>query len=182
MESIAGNAKWRVEQGYGLRPTPEVMALNDEFFAIKARIRAADAALVGASIAKVFIENPWLKRFTIKSDPTQEYDDSGGSYRCINANVTDISVVPGATLPEEFAEDGDSDSSRLEDWLLEQVEDFNGQIYDVLNEEGSYEDQKIELDRASIQDLIGRGDVDGCDAFMRLFPDHLSVVVTEQPA
>lgn len=182
MESIAGNAKWWVEQGYGLRQTPEVMALNDEFFAIKARVRAADAALVGAIIAKVFIDNPWLKRFTIKSNPTQEYDDSGGSYRCINADVTDISVVPGLSLPEEFAKDGDSDGSRLEDWLLEQVEEFNGQIYDVLNEEGSYEDQKIELDRAAIQELIAKGDVDGCAAFMGLFPDHVSVVVTEQPA
>jgi hypothetical protein len=129
-----------------------------------------DATYVGALLANVFLENPWLASFTLSLIVSYEYDDEGGNYKCIDTNVRDVSSMPG--IETEFLdEDGKFLPHEAENYLEELLEDGHS-IYPNFQPDTS--DCAIDLlcERSAIAELLLAKPISGAEAFAKMFSDR----------
>jgi hypothetical protein len=134
----------------------------------KARL---EATYVGALLANVFLENPWLASFTLSLSVSYEYDDEGGSYRCVSTNIEDVLAIQGVET-EFLDDDGKFLPDGAEEFLKLELEDSGSEIRDGI--EGDFSSTVLELvcERSAIAELLLEKPISGADTFSKMFPDR----------
>jgi hypothetical protein len=143
-----------------------------EAMSAKARL---EATYVGALLANVFLENPWLAWFKLSLTVSYEYDDEGGNYRCITTNVDD--VMPMIGIETEFLDDeGKFLPDEAGNFLKLELEESASEIYDGI--EGSFSSTDLELvcERSAIANLLLKKPISGAEAFARMFPGRAAIL------
>lgn len=136
-----------------------------------------NANYAGALVASIFAARPWLQGFTIDLQASAEFDDAGGYYRTISSSISDVSTVDGAEIPEDLDTDGRLDTDIAADAMQQEFEDSVYDLYSVFVDDTAYEDLQFSFTRNMLDGLIGETEIEGHEAFLRLFPGHESIVV-----
>lgn len=151
--------------------------LHAEANEISRKQRALDAAFTGAVAASLFYDHPWLDALTIKLSATAEYDDSGGTYRSINVQVSDLLVVPGVAVQEDFMTEGALDEDLAADRINESIEDGAHEMFSAFYPgHHEYDEIEIKLKRSVIAALLQSDECSGAAAFELNFPEHAALV------
>ena len=133
-----------------------------------------NASFAGACLVQLFRTAPWLEAFTLDLSAESEYDDQGGSYRCVNLRAPNAQARSGAELPDFVQGD---DAKLCEDlageWIEELFEDSVPEIYSAFVGDDGYDDVEFIVRRETIAHLIESSEpVSGKRIFELLFPDY----------
>lgn len=154
------------------------MMLNDEGTAVMQAYREAEKAYealqqcwAGAYLVGLFQRNPWLQSARITLTASSEYNDQGGSYRSVNASVTQALPVPGMVLPAALVHEGSFNDFGATALIEDDLDDNDYDLYTALNSSpDDYGDLVLDVDRSAIAHLLKGGPVSGAAAYLALFP------------
>lgn len=132
------------------------------------------AAFVGAFMALLLQEHPWLKAADITAWASDEYNDQGGTFRCISVSVSNSSAAAGAQLPDSVSEDGEFISDAADDLVRDAVEDCASDFYAAFADDDEYAEVRVRLSRAAVEHLLTAEPIDGRAVFAALFPAYAS--------
>jgi hypothetical protein len=132
--------------------------------------KRVDHSFVGAIVARLLTDHPWVKSLRLVAYGTAEYDDNGGTYLSGNVTVRRVVPVAGATVPDDFLDgDGAFDEDGAEELLRDELCDDESQIYDALvRHSGVTDEVTLQIDRAQLGDLFGGPSVNGQVVYDRL--------------
>jgi hypothetical protein len=133
-----------------------------------------DLAWVGATVAQIFLQRPWLRSLDVEVAAEAIQNDAGGSCISHSLRFDNAVPVPGARWPLDMAlQDGPFDARAAAESLAITFEDC---AYDFAapfllpNVVGT---TTLHLDRDQLAPLLGHGaPVSGLDVARWLWPDH----------
>lgn len=128
----------------------------------------------GAYVAGLLREHPWVESMAIELKASGEYDDDGGTYRSIRASVINVILRSDVRPPVDAIVDGEFDPDFGAALIEPSLDDACGDLYDAFHPEcDDYNDIVVTVERRSVVQLLEHDQVNGTDAFVRLFPDHV---------
>ncbi len=132
-----------------------------------------DACEVGAAIAQIFVQNPWLQFFGVQISSTVDYDRGAAEHTNVcRIEVLEPVAVQGVALPPEMVSSGEFDELAAERLIHNALHDALPVMHETLlglNQEAS---ERFYFDRSKILGLAGpSGEIKGSSAFAALFAD-----------
>lgn len=125
----------------------------------------------GAYLVGLFQRNLWLQSARITFTASSEYNDQGGSYRSVNASVTQALPVPGMVLPAALVHQGSFNDFGAIALIEDDLDDNDYDLYTAFNSApDDYGDLVLDVDRSAIAHLLKGGPVSGAAAYLALFP------------
>jgi len=174
---IAANEGPGATPDYTLRdgvPTinDEGEALMEHHARLRDEVRHLDAARVGALLAGVFVQHPWLAAMTLQLDPA--YD---AGWHGVEARITAVEVVPAVPVSDwSGGSMGEGDEAADPEWLAEyQHEHLREEWTDIaygLDCHKTDERVTFVVRRAALAGLIDHsGPLSGRACFVALVPE-----------
>ncbi|API73564.1 hypothetical protein [Ralstonia pseudosolanacearum] len=145
-------------------------AFNELRARIEHEAAQLDRSWAGAFLASILIAEPWLAAFDLNITVSHEYDDQGGTFLSYSSAVSEVRTVEGVTLPDTMVDDGAFDEDLAANYLTEQFDACERDIYVTFRDDDDSQELKIEVRREPIASLLVTGAVRGTDAFQALFP------------
>lgn len=135
-----------------------------------------DIAWCGATIARMFLQHPWLQRFQLELWSESVYNDEGGSFMSHYVRFHDVEAAPDVHLPGEVQDaEGTFDPDAAADLLDSEHEDDEYDLCLPFIAQGNADSCTLTLDRYVLASLLVSGTVSGLAVARLLWPDHESV-------
>lgn len=135
-----------------------------------------DIAWCGATIARMFLQHPWLQRFQLELWSESVYNDEGGSFMSHYVRFHEAEAAPEAALPDEVKDcDGAFDPDAAADLLDSEHEDDEFDLCLPFIAQGNADSCILKLDRDVLTPLLRRASVSGLAVARLLWPDHESL-------
>lgn len=135
-----------------------------------------DIAWCGATIARIFLQHPWLQRFQLELWSESVYNDEGGSFMSHYVRFHEAEAAPEAQLPDEVQDsDGSFDPDAAACLLDSEHEDDEYDLCLPFIAQGNEDSCTLSLDRSVLAPLLTSGSISGVAVARLLWPDHESV-------
>jgi len=175
-EVSAGRADYTIGVDGTLKANEPLLDLRRRIEELQVAEEMMNAAFCGALIFGLFKRHAWLGRLDLDLSASDEYDDSGGSYRSASLRVVQVGVRDGMSVPDIVLELDSSAPLCVEDALANGLEDYAGDFYAALRDEGDQSEFSLSFDRVDVADLLNEPSVSAREAFVRMFSDYAYLV------
>lgn len=176
LQSLA-DADYLVAEG-DVGTNPEAHELIKLRHALRHHEDRLDIAWCGATIARIFLQHPWLQRFRLELWSESVYNDEGGSFMSHYVRFHDAEAAPDAQLPEEVQDSvGSVDPDAAAGLLDSEHEDDEYDLCLPFIAQGNADSCTLNLDRAVLEPLLTSASISGLAVARLLWPDHESVRV-----
>lgn len=135
---------------------------------LKAEVAELDRAWAGAFLVAIFLNHPWLERFTLKISTGYELDDEGRYYRTFSPVVRLAKCLDDCSLPSEVSDDEGFCPDLASDLLADEIDGHVRDLYLALTEPDA-EEFSVELWRGAFASHLQQGAIDGRTAYLALF-------------
>ncbi len=132
-----------------------------------------DIAWCGATIARIFLQHPWLHRFQLELWSESVYNDEGGSFMSHYLRFHELESVPETALPDEVqGSEGAFSPDAAADLLESEHEDDEYDLCLPFIAQGNADSCTLKLDRGVLAPLLRQAPVSGLAVARLLWPDH----------
>lgn len=142
---------------------------------------ALDLSWVGACLAGLFLQYPWLQGMTLTLSASAEYDDQGGTYHSVSSRVSEVEATIDTALLGDLMPDGVFEPDVAEDAIESALQDIDYELYTTLNPAPDHhENLCLRLHRNAIGHLLNGTSVSGTEALRVLCPEHARQLQTSE--
>jgi len=135
---------------------------------LKAEIAELDRAWAGAFLVAIFLNHPWLERFTLEISTGYELDDDGGYYQTFSPVVRRANCLNDCSLPSAVSDDEGFCPDIAGDLLADEIDGHVRDLYLALVGPDA-EEVSVELWRGAFASHLHGGAIDGRTAYLALF-------------
>lgn len=171
-ENLKQSADYTIDNAGNLHGNEPLLALRKQVEELRVAEEMMNAAFCGALIFSLFKRHAWLDRLEVDLSSTAEYDDDGGSYRSARLQVSQVDVRDGMSVPDHVLELDSSSPLCVEDAIADSLEDYAGDFYAALRDDGDHSEFSLSFARVHVSDLFNEPTVSAREAFVRLLPEY----------
>ncbi|MDF0506871.1 hypothetical protein POK33_39655 [Burkholderia cenocepacia] len=135
---------------------------------VKAEVAELDRAWAGAFLAAIFLNNPWLGRFTLKISTRYELDDEGCYYRTYSPVVSCVTSLGECSLSSTAFDGGRFCPELANDHLADEIDGHARDLYQAIADPDAT-DVSVELRRDAFASHLDGGAIDGRTAYLAFF-------------
>jgi hypothetical protein len=163
---------YRVDTDGAITVTEAGLAIDRAYREAERAFDKLQHCWAGACLAGLFLRHPWLQALRATLSGSTQYDDQGGTYRCISNAVTQVVPVAGAQFPGTVLDDGAFDELGAIAVIEAELDECDFDLYtSIYTAPDDYADLVLELNRTMIQPLLNSEWISGAAVYRAWFPD-----------